>query len=930
VSTGAFDPNAPGAQVQVGMSLGRYQLRERLGAGGMGVVFAAYDPELDRTVAVKVLHRELNAGGSAGEERLRREGQTMARVVHPNVIRVYDVGVDKGICFVAMEYVRGGTLQDRLDTGRGTEEILNAFLQAGRGLAAAHDAGLVHRDFKPANVLCSDDGRVLVTDFGLARASADADANPEVGAGAVEQTITRVGTPAYMSPEQHRGELVDARADQFSFCVALWRALFGTPPYSGDSGAELADAIANGRLANLPVTAKVPAYVRTVLARGLAANPEDRFPSMRALLDALSPERPRRRRRRAAVLVGAVLAAGVVMALAVARRDPCRSGADRFVGVWDADTRRQLHDAFSSTGVSYAEASFREVARQLDARTAAWNLMRRQSCEATRVRKAQSDAVMDARAVCLERRYDELAAFVGVMRHVDAATLQTAVQAASALGDVTPCGDVDAIARRAPMPSDPARREATTALARELADLRARVFAGKTSIPETEVARIVERARATGYSPLLAEALAVEAELNKAQFKHREAVKLLEESVLAAEAGGDDELRFADEVELTNLVGNKLERDVEGQHHAKLADALLRRLGPEPAKEADLQYAMGQVSWWNGRYADARRQVERSIALREQVDPTGVKMARHLHVLGIIQQDQKDDEASLTTLARARKIAEAAMGAEHPFVAQIWETAGGSLRRLNRYDEAEQYLLRGLAILEAAAIKQRGAIGTALQNLGTLYLSQGKLEQAIDYLRRSVDLLGKAFGPEHTRIADALEPLGGALSRAGRHEEAEAVLLKSVAMHRKIQGATAPTTASSLKHLGDVYDRAGQPGRAVPQYEAAVHALEESQGKDSSLLARPLTSLGDAWTKLGKPERAVGVYERALAVLSKPGEQEGLHADLEFDLARVLVSKDRARAIDSAKHARARYAAIGAPAKEDLAKVDAWLAQRAR
>jgi adenylate cyclase len=276
--------------IGLGARMGRYELRSVVGAGGMGMVFEALDPELERSVAVKVL---LRARVETEATALRREGQTMARLTHPNVIRIYDVGVGHGHAFVAMEFVRGGTLADWLArAARSPGEIVATFVQAGRGLAAAHDAGLMHRDFKPANVLVGVDGRVLVTDFGIAR---------EVPTGPIGSAIDRdrralavtatwtqglVGTPAYMAPEALLCRVVDARADQFSFCVALWRALFGTAPFPGETLGALIDAVTAG--VPLPpspdAASRVAPALRAVLERGLRTDPAARFPSMHALL----------------------------------------------------------------------------------------------------------------------------------------------------------------------------------------------------------------------------------------------------------------------------------------------------------------------------------------------------------------------------------------------------------------------------------------------------------------------------------------------------------------------------------------------------------------------------------------------------------------------------------------------------------------------
>ena len=297
VDNGQYDVD----RVGLGASMGRYELRAVVGSGGMGVVFEAHDPELDRMVAVKVLRRP--GEHSDGTTGLRREGQIMARLTHLNVIRVYDVGVAHGHEFVAMEYVAGGTLHDWLQRApRTAAEIVAVFVDAGRGLAAAHDAGLVHRDFKPANVMVGDDGRVLVTDFGVARSAghicgeAGAAGGPESRSHG--STLTRhgevVGTPAYMAPEQLLGGQVDARADQFSFCVSLWRALFGSAPFGGDNLEELAVSTAAG-VVTPPAIADdehVRPDLRAALERGLARDPAARFPSMHELLAVLAP-RPR-------------------------------------------------------------------------------------------------------------------------------------------------------------------------------------------------------------------------------------------------------------------------------------------------------------------------------------------------------------------------------------------------------------------------------------------------------------------------------------------------------------------------------------------------------------------------------------------------------------------------------------------------------------
>ncbi len=346
-STPAPPAGDSGVLLSRGDRAGRYEVIEVVGAGAMGTVYAAHDPDLDRTLALKVLRPELGRGPKAAElkARLAREARALARISHPNVITVYDTGVIGDQLFVAMELVAGGTLRSWLrDEPRSWREVLDSYLAAGRGLAAAHAAGIIHRDFKPDNVLVGADGRVRVTDFGLSRAGWD-DLRPalrgegsalpvpaphsRIGNGSsLTATGALVGTPVYMAPEQLAGGAASARSDLFSFCVALYEGLYGERPFSG-STLEALRRSTREPVPPPPARARVPPWIRRVLLRGLRADLDARYPSMTALLHALSHEPVLMRSWRAplGVALAGVLGAAAVLALGLVSRPASRATA---------------------------------------------------------------------------------------------------------------------------------------------------------------------------------------------------------------------------------------------------------------------------------------------------------------------------------------------------------------------------------------------------------------------------------------------------------------------------------------------------------------------------------------------------------------------------------------------------------------------------
>ncbi|MCA9713163.1 MAG: serine/threonine protein kinase, partial [Myxococcales bacterium] len=528
-----------------GEKVDRYMILNRLGSGAMGVVYAAYDAELDRKIALKLLHPsrlqadELSASGSA-RARLLREAKALARLSHPNVVAIHDVGVYRDQIFLAMEFVNGLTLSKWIKAAgapRPWTDVITVMLNAGEGLAAAHDAGLVHRDFKPDNVLIGeDDGRVRVLDFGLARSEDAPDEERPSGVDPVVDSSTGaelrvisaaraalrvsaselgsadseglthtgalVGTPAYMSPEQHMGEPADARSDQFSFCVTLYQALYGQRPFTGDTLNGLAFNVLQGKVRPAPAKSRVPSHLRKVVLRGLAVDPKERYPSMRELLGALAPVSSSVRTRWLWAAAGGALAVGVAVGgAAVSRESPCSGAAERLENIWDAPRRNAIASAFAATELPYATSTWDHVADDLDAYARRWIDGYTDACEATR-RGDQSPALLDRRMLCFDRGRTELRALSDGFAKADAQVVENAREGAAALPRLDVCDDTKALLAAVPPPAGDAARAQEQQIRERLAEARVHDLRGEwaTAFEMTQAA--VEDAAALEYPPL--------------------------------------------------------------------------------------------------------------------------------------------------------------------------------------------------------------------------------------------------------------------------------------------------------------------------------------------------------------------------------------------------------------------------------------------
>jgi hypothetical protein len=631
-----------------GEVVGRYVIQRRIGTGGMGVVYMAFDPELDRPVAIKLLRADLAEGPGARSRRLRlvREAQAQARLSHENLVTVLDVGTARGRVFVAMEYVDGTTLRGWLDQAPRTwRQILRVFTAAGNGLAAAHRGGLIHRDFKPENVLVSRNGDVRVTDFGLARAIDTVEDEPDPSsslsgedslAAALTRTGALLGTPYYMAPEQHRRGPTDQRTDQFSFCVALYEALYHQHPFGGGDAQQIAANVLGGRVREPPRGARVPGWVRADLGRGLALDPDDRYPTIDALLASLQRDRSAARRRK---LAGTAAVVGLAVLAVVGQQrfggsdspnDACRDAGAPVHAVWNDDARSAVRsDA---------------AAAALDRFAAAWAAMRVDACEAMRLRGDQSTELHDQRVACLDARLAEAAAVIARLRDGGDLAAARAETATGAMRPIDACADVDVLMQLAPLPTGDTQRSRAAALRVDIARARAARHTGDAPSALAIAGGAVDAAVALGYRPAVAEARYERARALEDTGDPAAAETDLHDAVIDAKASGHLALEADAWIDLVDVVGVRQRRYADGARWARHADAVVERLGRDSEHETRLAGAVDQLV----------AELERDVAGATPGDAAGTARTRLTlaHVLWDTRRDRP----------RARQLGETARG----------------------------------------------------------------------------------------------------------------------------------------------------------------------------------------------------------------------------------------------------------------------------
>jgi serine/threonine protein kinase/Tfp pilus assembly protein PilF len=735
-------------ELQPGARVGRYQILGALGRGGMGEVYAAYHPDLDRKIALKVVQ---GFGGDSGQRRARllREARAIARLSHPNVVAVHDAGTFGDRVFIAMELIDGQTIDQWLRVEQRTwQTILGVFIAAARGLAAAHAAGVIHRDFKPQNVMIAKDGSVRVMDFGLARLDHDdareslesaADHAP-VALASVTKTGALLGTPAYMSPEQFRRAPVDARSDQFSFCVALHEALLGSRPAAAsttdDSPVDTPQA---------PARANVPGWLRAVVLRGASANREHRFRSMSELIAALERGRTRLRRRFTGISISlaTLLLSGGAWRLAHHTGVACVVPRERVTAAWAAgdaaDPRRQsIHRAFTAGGRPTAKTAWERLSKILDEHVTAWSAMYLQSCEATHVRGEQSAEVLDLRMSCLNDNLDQVRALTDTIIAADSITASRAMTAVMDLTPVTRCADIGLLKSAVPLPKDERTLREVQRVRRALREVDALREFGRYRLALSKANALRPAVAASGFGALAGELLQ-EIGLIQAQLLEREAAKTLEEALFAATAAHDDLTAAKAATILIETSGSHFGRREDAERWWRLANALLDRVGESHSQtRAWALQSYGLVLCHDGEFEAATAVFEKAVTLKEHALGRGhPDVALSLTALAwpLAELDRLDE--ALVVADRAVAIQDQCCEPNNLLAIMLTNRAE-ILHQLHRDAEARPVFQRVLQMLHGDADAPGTLIGGPLDGLGAIALADGRPAEAVPLLENAL------------------------------------------------------------------------------------------------------------------------------------------------------------------------------------------------
>jgi eukaryotic-like serine/threonine-protein kinase len=869
--------------------LGRYRLRARVGSGGGGIVLRAWDPELQRDVAIKLVHAD---GDPSAQLRLLREARALARMSHPNVVAVFDVGrvdvqrdaelarfvgvaVDRSV-YLVMEWLDGGDLATWLaESHRPWTEVVHVFAAAGRGLAAVHAAGLLHRDFKPQNVLRGRDGRLRVADFGLTRAPVRAEptGDPDVVTSfAVTGVDTILGTPLYMAPEQHLGGDIDERTDQYAFAFALHEALWGPRTFTS------LEALVSSKLAGPPApgTARVPRAIARVVERALQPDPERRFPSMHALLAALDLARPRTWRR-VAIACAAIAGLGAIVAGQADAPRSCDRADPGWAAVWGGH-RDEIAVAWSERGGAFGTASFTAVDDRLSALGRAWSAARDEACAA---------GLTSAQLECLDDLRRRAAAHVDAWRDAAPDGIAAAVRVVESLDDPAACARARAStsAHASPLADEVARIDALVAAGR---------MAEASALADELAPRIAGAGDGDAAVALLASGLARERTGDLAG-----AERDLADAVHRAETADDAETVVRAAAALVTVVGAALGRTDDGQRWARHAWAAVPRVDDDDGSLRALVHShLGQLAMARGDWRAALD--HHSAALAWVTEMHGDDDLRRAWMLaetaGPLSQMGRYAEA-IAMYEDALAVQRAHLGEHHPAVAMTRHNLANPLALVGEIDRAREEATAALDIWVTAYGEHHPHVGLALHTLGNVCNRAHDSDAAARHLQRALSLRRTLLGDEHRDTLATEISLANTLREQKREGEALQLLEHVAEVHRR-SSAKAPNRGIVELNLADLRRQTGDVARAREGLRRALDLLRADYGPGHVAVGLALLNLGACERELGDLDAAAPALAEAEGVLlASVGPRDPRIAMLYYELgllARRQGANDRA------------------------------------
>ncbi|MBM4778555.1 MAG: protein kinase [Archangiaceae bacterium] len=820
-----------------GLVVGRYVVLDAVGAGALGEVFSAWDSMLERTVALKWLYPSV-AGKDRDtlRQRLVAEARALAKVQHPNVVSVHDVLAHEGADVIVMELVqRARSLRVVLDGTGPWQRTVTHFIAAADGLVAAHAAGVIHRDFKPDNVLLDGSGRVVVVDFGLARQT-DLGV-PATGASSNHSTIS--GTPAYLAPERWQGRAADEASDQFSFCVSLCECLTGKLPFLATDLEGRLEEIRRGPPPMLDVNERVVAALR----RGLLPEPSARWPSMAVLRDELraSLHAPARRQVYAVGAALLALSGGIFFLGARQIRTRCDAADAPVRTVWTTSRRDAVKAAFEATKHPAATALATRVVQGVDDAVEALASTRKRACVATTF-EGDSDALLSARQTCVSRRVSDLDALLRGLEAADGKAVERAVVAVESLAPASDCLETS-LSATDPMPSGPARSAVDAAITR-VATVRAMRLLGTTKDSVALAETVVAEARSAGWRPLISDALLEWGSGLERLSKYDDARAKQVEALELAVTSRDDKQAFAATVALAYLDGVDRKQAESGDTWLTLGNALSEparvRGTTEAIRLANVQAVMLMRADKAAEAAVLFAQLEGALTKVGQLET--VNGARLITNLSAALRESGKPAEGVDAAKRSIALMEKVLSPNHPDVAAAANNLGSALADLGRFDEAAPYFQRSVEIRERLFGKDALVLATPHANLGELAFRRGDGATALTEYGLARHIIEKAQGPDEDDVWEAR--LGEALSLEllGRHGEAADELDRVLAQLEK-RKMPAQTIAEAKLGLA-------QSLRALKRDEPRVVALlnevkaltgprhEAQRAKAEALLAR--------------------------------------------------------------------------------------------